>query len=301
MKYNQLTPEEKRIIVDKGTEMPGSGEYDNFFVSGIYTCRQCNAWLYRSADKFSAHCGWPSFDQEIAGAVKRQIDNDGQRTEILCARCEGHLGHVFVGEKLTSRDTRHCVNSLSLRFIPTDKLESPTHTIVLGGGCFWCLEAYFSQVQGILGVESGYAGGNIANPTYEQVCTGKTNHAEVVKIEFDQTQIAMEMILQIFFTLHDPTTRNRQGADVGSQYRSIILVNSDEQKEIVENFITKLRAEKVFSEPIVTEVKLLDKFYKAEEHHQQYFAKNPQAAYCQAVISPKMAKLRQHFSTLLKP
>ncbi len=301
MKYNQLTPEEKRIIVDKGTEMPGSGEYDNFFQEGIYTCRQCNAWLYRSADKFSAHCGWPSFDQEIAGAVTKQEDADGQRTEILCARCEGHLGHVFTGEKFTPRDTRHCVNSLSLRFVPAEKLPNHKQTIVLGGGCFWCLEAYFSQVRGILEVKSGYAGGNIANPTYEQVCRGKTNHAEVVEITFDQTQIALEMILQIFFTLHDPTTRNRQGADVGTQYRSIILVNSDEQKEIVENFIAKLTAEKVFSETIVTEVKLLDKFYQAEDYHQEYFKNHPEAAYCQAVISPKMAKLRKHFSTLLKP
>ncbi len=301
MKLNPLTPAEKQIIIDKGTELPGSGEYDNFFQEGIYTCRQCNAWLYRSADKFSAHCGWPSFDQEIAGAVKRQTDADGTRTEILCARCGGHLGHVFTGEKFTPRDTRHCVNSLSLRFVPAEKLPSNKQTIVLGGGCFWCLEAYFSQVRGILEVKSGYAGGNIANPTYEQVCRGKTNHAEVVEITFDQTQVALEMILQIFFTLHDPTTRNRQGADVGSQYRSIILASDDEQKEIVENFIAKLTAEKFYSEPIVTEVKLLAKFYQAEDYHQEYFKNHPEAAYCQAVISPKMAKLRKHFSTLLKP
>ncbi len=301
MKYNQLTSEEKRIIEDKGTEMPGSGEYDDFFESGIYTCRRCNAWLYRSADKFSAHCGWPSFDQEIAGAVIRQTDADGQRTEILCARCGGHLGHVFIGEKFTARDTRHCVNSLSLRFIPESELKEKIQTIVLGGGCFWCLEAYFSQVQGITLVISGYAGGDIENPTYEQVCSGKTGHAEVVKIEFDQTQIALEMILQIFFTLHDPTTRNRQGADVGSQYRSIILTKDDEQKDIVENFVSKLIESKLFFKPIVTEVKLLDKFYQAEDYHQEYFKNHPEAAYCQAVISPKLAKLRQHFSLLLKP
>ncbi len=301
MKLIPLTPEEKRIMVDKGTELPGSGEYDNFFDTGIYTCRQCNAWLYRSADKFSAHCGWPSFDQEIAGAVTRQVDADGTRTEILCARCGGHLGHVFSGEKFTPRDMRHCVNSLSLHFIPTEKLPSSKQTIVLGGGCFWCLEAYFSQVRGILSVKSGYAGGDTVSPTYEQVGSGTTNHAEVVEIIFDQTQISLEMILQIFFTLHDPTTRNRQGADVGSQYRSIILATSEEQKEIAENFIKQLIQDQVFSENIVTEVKPLAKFYPAEDYHQEYFKNHPEAAYCQAVISPKMAKLRKHFSSLLKP
>lgn len=300
MKLNTLTPDEKRIIHGKGTEMPGSGEYDNFFANGIYSCRQCNAWLYRSADKFSAHCGWPSFDQEIAGAVVRQVDADGQRTEILCARCGGHLGHVFIGEKFTDRNTRHCVNSLSLRFVSESELKEKTQTIVLGGGCFWCLEAYFSQVKGITSVVSGYAGGDTENPTYEQVCSGTTNHAEVVKIKYVQAQISLEMILQIFFTLHDPTTRNRQGADIGSEYRSIILASNDEQKEIVEEFVKKLSADKIFTQPIVTEIKLLAKFFPAENYHQQYFTNHPEKAYCQAVISPKIIKLRQHFSSFLK-
>ncbi len=189
-----------------------------------------------------------------------------------------------------------------MRFIPESELKEKIQTIVLGGGCFWCLEAYFSQVQGITSIISGYAGGYIENPTYEQVCSGKTGHAEVVKIEFNQTQIVLEMILQIFLTLHDPTTRNRQGADIGSQYRSIILTKDEDQKDLVENFVSKLTESKLFFQPIVTEVKLLDKFYQAEEYHQQYFTNHPpEDAYCQAVISLKLAKLRQHFSSLLKP
>ena len=175
-----------------------------------------------------------------------------------------------------------------------------TEIAVLGGGCFWCLEAAFSELPGILGVQSGYAGGQRPNPTYEQVCSGLTGHAEVVKITFDPDTISYAALLEFFFALHDPTTPNRQGADVGRQYRSIILTRDAEQAQTAQKVIAHLTAEQVFSNPIVTQVQPLDKFYPAEDYHQQYYQKNRQAGYCRVVIEPKLAKLRSRVQTILK-
>jgi len=173
-------------------------------------------------------------------------------------------------------------------------------TAVLGGGCFWCLDAAYSRIKGVKSVISGYAGGAKENPTYEQVSMGNTGHAEVVRVEYDPRIISYEDILNIFFAVHDPTTLNRQGNDIGPQYRSIILCDTQESLDQTREFIKKLKKEKIFSNPIVTEVKILEKFYPAEDYHQKYFEKNPELAYCQIVISPKLSKLRQKFSHLLK-
>ena len=300
MKLNPLTTEEKRVIEEKGTEAPFVGEYEKFFQDGVYVCRRCGAILYNSEDKFDAHCGWPSFDAEVPGAVKRTLDADGSRTEITCERCGAHLGHVFVGEKLTEKDTRHCVNSLSMRFVPKKDFGEKIETAYFGSGCFWCADALFSMIRGVLSVTPGYAGGDFENPSYEDVSTGGTGHAEMVKIEFDSTKISYEALLTIFFATHDPTTLNRQGADEGTQYRSIILTESELHQEIAKKFIENLEAEKVFANPIVTEVLPLSKFYPAEDYHKNYYQKNPQAAYCQAVISPKVSKMREKFKGLLK-
>jgi peptide-methionine (S)-S-oxide reductase len=166
-----------------------------------------------------------------------------------------------------------------------------TETAVFGGGCFWCLQAIFSRLKGVSKVTSGYAGGTAPNPTYEQVCSGRTCHAEVIKVEFDAAIIGYRDLLEIFFKAHDPTTPNRQGADIGSQYRSIILYVSEGQKAAAESYITELKKAKAFSQPIVTEVKPLKIFYPAEGYHQDYYQLHPEKGYCQAVIAPKLAKL----------
>lgn len=179
---------------------------------------------------------------------------------------------------------------------PGTKMEQAT----LGGGCFWCLEAVFEQLHGVQSVVSGYAGGRVANPTYEQVCGGGTGHAEVVQITFDPAVISYQDILDIFFATHDPTTLNRQGADVGTQYRSVIFYHSPEQKEIAERRIAELNAEGIWSRPIVTQVVPFEAFYPAEAYHQEYYRSNPNQGYCLAVVSPKVAKFRKQFAAKLK-
>ena len=170
-------------------------------------------------------------------------------------------------------------------------------SIVLGGGCFWCLEAAFSRTKGVVSALSGYAGGASKNPSYEQVCGGRTGHAEVVKVTFDTSQITLEDILHIYFLIHDPTTLNRQGHDIGTQYRSVVFYKDEIQKQTVEKIIQELTAANVYVDPFVTEVVPLAEFYEAEEYHQKYFARNPDQAYCQAVIAPKLAKFRQKYAS----
>ena len=169
----------------------------------------------------------------------------------------------------------------------------------LAGGCFWCLEAVYEQLVGVEKVVSGYAGGTVSNPSYQQVCTGSTGHAEVVQITFDPEVISFRDLLGVFFTVHDPTTLNRQGADVGSQYRSAIFYHSDEQKAIAQEVIGELEAARIWDDPIVTEVTPLADFYAAEDYHQGYFRKNPNQGYCQVVIAPKVAKFRQRYMNRL--
>lgn len=167
--------------------------------------------------------------------------------------------------------------------------------IVLGGGCFWCLDPIYAQIKGVKQIVVGYAGGSVANPTYEQVCNGRTGHAEVVQITYDENEVSLERLLDVFFQVHDPTTLNRQGADVGTQYRSIILVNYEEEKEVVLRKMEEINKAKIWNSPLVTQVELLKEFFPAEEYHQDYFGKNPYAGYCQVVINPKLKKFKQKF------
>ncbi|MBT2300309.1 peptide-methionine (S)-S-oxide reductase MsrA [Variovorax paradoxus] len=175
-----------------------------------------------------------------------------------------------------------------------------TETIVLGGGCFWCTEAVFDRVQGVTDVESGYSNGETVNPSYEQVCTGRTGHAEVVKLEFDPQQITLREILEIFFVVHDPTTPDRQGNDVGTQYRSGIYYESDAQKQVTEEVIREIEASKTYRAPIVTEVKPLANYSTAEAYHQDYFLNNPNQGYCAFVVGPKVEKFQKTFAARVK-
>lgn len=175
-----------------------------------------------------------------------------------------------------------------------------TATAVLGGGCFWCLEAVYNELPGVIRVISGYAGGTVPNPSYEQVCSGRTGHAEVVQITFDPSLVSFRELLEVFFTIHDPTTLNRQGADVGTQYRSIILFQSPEQEQTAREVTNEINASGIWREPIVTQVEPLERFYPAEAYHQNYFELNPDQPYCQIVIAPKVARARQKYLSRLK-
>jgi len=185
---------------------------------------------------------------------------------------------------------------------PTDESNSSDHLEVatLGGGCFWCLEPVFDDLQGVVSVQSGYAGGHTPNPSYEQVCTGNTGHAEVVQVTYDPRILSYGDLLRVFFAIHDPTTLNRQGADVGTQYRSLILYHSPEQKSTAEEVIRSLQDEGVWNKPIVTQVVPYETFYQAEDYHQEYFANNPMQPYCNIVIAPKVAKFRKQYVEMLK-
>jgi len=172
--------------------------------------------------------------------------------------------------------------------------------VTLGGGCFWCTQAVYEELRGVERAEAGYSGGTVENPTYKQVCTGTTGHAEVVQVTFDPAVISLKQVLEVFFTVHDPTTLNRQGEDVGTQYRSVVFYRSEEQKRVAEQVIREFEAEKVYDKPFVTQVVPFKAFYKAEDYHQEYFENNPNQPYCQVVVSPKVEKFRKKFKSLLK-
>lgn len=298
-KYNPLTPEESRIIIGKWTEAPYSWEYENHHETGNFICRQCDAVLFTSEMKFDSGCGWPSFDDALPGRVTQTLDTDGRRTEITCTNCGGHLGHVFVGERFTPKNTRHCVNSLSMKFVKEIKETQKLQKAYFGGGCFWCLDAVFTRIDWVTEVKSGYMWGRIPNPTYERVCSWVSGYIEVVEITYDASSISYEFLLDVFFATHDPTTRDQQDNDSGEQYRSVIF-GTPEELSIAKNYIDSLQKDEVFENPIVTELRDMDIFYIAEEHHQDYYADNSDQGYCQYVINPKLAKLREKFTLFLK-
>jgi len=280
MNYNKLTPEEENVIINKGTERPFTGKYYKFNEKGTYNCKRCNAALYNSSDKFESNCGWPSFDDEIKGAVKRVLDADGSRTEIICAKCGAHLGHVFEGENLTKKDTRHCVNSISLNFVAAAEIQT-TDTAIFAGGCFWGVEYFFQKEAGVLSTEVGYIGGKTNNPTYKDVCNHNTGHAEAARIIFDPTKTTYEKLARLFFEIHDPTQIDRQGPDVGDQYRSEIFYFNQQQKEVIENLIHLLKAKGL---NVVTKLSPVTTFWKAEDYHQQYYEHKGSRPYCHGYV-----------------
>jgi peptide methionine sulfoxide reductase msrA/msrB len=275
LKLNKLTDEEKRVIIHKGTERPFSGEYNDFYKDGVYLCKNCNAPLYRSSDKFSSGCGWPSFDDEIEGAVKRVPDADGRRVEIVCANCGAHLGHVFEGEMFTSKNTRHCVNSISLKFEPSESKKYKK--AYFAGGCFWGVEYHFEKLDGVISAVSGYMGGHKEDPTYQDVCYTDTGHLEVVEITYDPNTVNYETLAKLFFEIHDPTQANGQGPDIGSQYLSAVFYNSEEEKKTTQKLIDILKKR---GYKVVTQLREMVPFYKAEDYHQDYYFKHNKAPYC---------------------
>ncbi len=278
MTVKPLTPEEARVILQKGTEPPFSGAFVDHHADGTYTCRQCGAELYRSTAKFDSGCGWPSFDDAVPGAVAKAPDRDGRRTEILCARCGGHLGHVFTGEGFTPKDVRHCVNSLSLDFVAAPPAAAEAF---FAGGCFWGVEHGFEKAPGVVKAESGYMGGTLAAPSYEDVCTGETGHAETVRVVYDPARTTYEALARLFFEIHDPTQRGRQGPDIGPQYRSAVFYRTAEERRTVERLIERLKAR---GYAVVTELVPAGPFFEAEAYHQDYYLRTGKTPYCHARV-----------------
>jgi len=300
--FKQLTPEEERVIVHKGTEAPFKGKYDKHFEKGVYTCKRCGSELFESASKFRSDCGWPSFDEQIPGRVKWQPDADGMRTEIICNNCGAHLGHVFRGEGYTEKNTRYCVNSISMDFIPAEQRvqkaddggrktaagaatdppsaspnpQSPGRAL-FASGCFWGTEYYLQRAAGVISTTVGFSGGHVENPTYKQVCTGRTGHAETVEVLYDPAKTSYEQLARLFFETHDFTQWNRQGPDIGPQYRSAIFYLNDEQKQIAERLVRQLRQ---MGYDVKTEITPAGKFWVAEDYHQDYYNTTGKTPYC---------------------
>lgn len=284
----KLTPEQFNITQKAGTEPAFCGTLLDNKKDGVYACIVCGLPLFSSEHKFNSGTGWPSFYREFDPEhVSRKVDKTYSmvRTEINCARCNAHLGHVFDDGPKPSGE-RHCLNSASLTFhekgeqMPADSQPMLTETAYFAGGCFWGIEHYFQKGPGVIDAVSGYMQGNVDNPTYKQVCYEDTGHAETVKVVYDPRTITFERLLEAFFAMHDPTQLNRQGPDVGSQYRSGIYTTNDRQEEAARAYIEQLQSQDRFKgKKIVTQVEPAKKFYPAEDYHQDYIVKTGRACH----------------------
>ena len=286
--YNQLTESEKNVLIHKGTERAFTGMYWDNHAQGEYLCRQCNLALFKSDAKFESGSGWPAFDDFIPGSISFNQDTDGTRTEVVCSNCHGHLGHVFRGEHFTPKDIRYCVNSNSLNFVSEKQLENAIKdektmsntildTAIFASGCFWGTEYFFERAEGVKSTEVGYIGGTIENPTYAQVSTGKTGHAEATRVIYDPTITDYETLCKLFFETHDPSQTDRQGPDVGTQYRTEVFYLNDQQKETAEKLKKQLENKGI---SVATKISPASAFYKAENYHQQYYTGNGSTPYC---------------------
>jgi len=285
-----LTPEQYRILRQGGTEKAFTGKYNDHDEPGVYVCAACNTPLFSSKTKYDHGTGWPSFTAPVEEAHLEYRNDDSlflKRVEVKCAVCGSHLGHVFDdGPPPTSK--HYCINSIALDFRPAEAIQQKetrgqisqerptsktTETATFAAGCFWGVEDRFSKVPGVLSTRVGYTGGSVTNPTYKQVCSDETGHAEAVEVVFDPAAVSYKELVELFFRFHDPTQVNRQGPDVGSQYRSAIFTHSEEQKVAALAVIEKLTRENRYSRPIATEVVPAGDFYQAEDYHQKYYQK----------------------------
>ena len=290
-----LTDEQFRITRRKGTERAFSSDLCSYFEPGRYACICCGTELFDADTKFESGTGWPSFTQPIkenAVAYHKDSSFGMVRIEALCNTCDAHLGHVFQDGPKPS-GLRYCMNAVSLK-----KIEKSEKKADFGGGCFWCTEAIFQRLKGVKKVESGYSGGTVVNPTYREVCSGSTGHTEMVEITYEPSEISFGDLLRIHLSTHTPTTLNQQGADTGSQYRSIIFYRTEEEKQTAMEVIEEVQ--KNYPDMIVTQLEMFEHFYKAEDYHQDYYNKNPDGGYCQAIIDPKLSKFRKLYNDRLK-
>jgi peptide methionine sulfoxide reductase msrA/msrB len=298
----KLSSEQYAVTQQCGTEPPFRNAYWDNHKPGIYVDVVSGEPLFSSLDKFDSGTGWPSFTQPVKGTdiVEKKDSTLGMaRTEVRSKVADSHLGHVFDDGPADKGGLRYCINSASLKFIPLEEMDqtgygqyldpfvnaglikAPVHeTAILAGGCFWGMEEIIRKIPGVTKTTVGYSGGTTADPTYEDVCTGATGHAESIEVVFDSSRLSYEMLLDYFFRMHDPTTLNRQHNDVGTQYRSAVFYTSDAQRKTAEAVKAKWDKSGKFNRPITTEVTAAGKFYSAEEYHQKYLVKHPGGYTC---------------------
>jgi peptide methionine sulfoxide reductase msrA/msrB len=303
----KLSPQQFAVTQQCGTEPAFHNAYWDNHKPGIYVDVVSGQPLFSSLDKFDSGTGWPSFTQPVKAAdvVEKKDSTLGmERTEVRSSMADSHLGHVF-NDGPGPNGLRYCINSAALKFIPVEDMDSagysqyldpfvkagltkaPAHqTALLAGGCFWGMEEIIRKIPGVVKTTVGYTGGTTADPTYEEVCTGGTGHAEAIEVVFDSARLSYESLLDYFFRMHDPTTLNRQHNDVGTQYRSAIFYTSDEQKQTAERVKTRWAKSGKFTRPITTEIAPAGKFYDAEEYHQKYLVKNPGGYTCHVLRDP---------------
>lgn len=289
----QLTEEQFAVTRQHGTERAFSSEMCERFEEGLYACVCCGNLLFDNEQKYDSGTGWPAFTQPVAenaAAYRKDFSLGMRRLEVLCNSCDAHLGHVFLDGPQPS-GLRYCINSVALKRVANNERK-----VTLGGGCFWCTEAVFEQLKGVIKVESGYSGGSTINPTYREVSSGRTGHAEVVQITYRPEEITFSELLQIHLATHNPTLD--LVAENYSQYRSIIFFRNEEERAEAEAVLQE--AGQQLEEPLKTELLPFQYFYKAEAKHQDYYQNNPNGGYCQNVIVPKLAEFRKVFKDKLK-